>query len=42
MLEHEKWGQIAKDDLSVAKALLKLEFFSAVTYHCQQSAKSCC
>jgi HEPN domain-containing protein len=39
MLEHEKWSQIAKDDLMVAKALLKLEFFSAVTYHCQQSAE---
>jgi HEPN domain-containing protein len=39
MLEHEKWSQLAKDDLMVAKALINLEFFSSVTYHCQQSAE---
>lgn len=39
MQEHEGWLKIAKEDLQVAKTLLKAEFFSAVTYHCQQSAE---
>jgi HEPN domain-containing protein len=39
MLELERWLQIAKEDLIVAKTLLKAELFSAVTYHCQQSAE---
>lgn len=39
MFEHEKWLQIAKEDLMAAKTLLKSELFSAVTYHCQQSAE---
>jgi len=36
---HEEWLRIAKEDLAVAKALLKLDFFGTVTYHCQQSAE---
>lgn len=39
MHEHERWLHIAQEDLKVAKALLKLKFFSTVTYHCQQSAE---
>ncbi|KKQ49174.1 MAG: HEPN domain protein [candidate division TM6 bacterium GW2011_GWF2_38_10] len=39
MQEHEDWLRIAREDLSVARALVKGEFFSAVTYHCQQSAE---
>ena len=39
MREHERWLKIAKEDLEVAKALLKLEFFTTVTYNCQQSAE---
>lgn len=39
MHEHEHWLRIAKEDLLAAKALMKVELFSAVTYHCQQSAE---
>jgi len=39
MLEHEQWLRIAKEDLAVAKILLKEEFFSSVTYHSQQAAE---
>ena len=39
MQEHERWCAIAKEDLAVAKALLPQEFFTPVTYHCQQSAE---
>jgi HEPN domain-containing protein len=39
MQEHEKWLRIAREDLLAAKGLLKLELFSAVAYHCQQSAE---
>jgi hypothetical protein len=31
MFEHEKWLQIAKEDLMAEKTLLKSELFSAVT-----------
>jgi HEPN domain-containing protein len=36
---HEEWLRIAKEDLLAAKALVKVELFSAVVYHCQQSAE---
>lgn len=39
MQKHEDWLRIAKEDLLAAKALVKIELFSAVTYHCQQSAE---
>ena len=39
MQEHEKWLNIAKYDLKVAKGLQSLEFFTAVVYHCQQAAE---
>lgn len=39
MQEHEDWLRIAKDDFLAAKGLIKLELFSAVAYHCQQSAE---
>ena len=39
MQDHEAWLKIAKEDLAVAKLLLKQEFFSPATYHCQQSAE---
>ena len=39
MLGHGKWLRIAKEDLAVAKVLLKLEHFSSVTFHCQQCAE---
>jgi len=39
MQEHEQWFLIAKEDLHVAKILLKYERFSAVTYHSQQAAE---
>lgn len=39
MLDHEAWLRIAKEDLMVAKVLLREEFFSTVTYHCQQAAE---
>ncbi len=39
MQNHEQWLQIAHEDLRAAKGLLKLELFSAVAYHCQQTAK---
>jgi len=35
----ESWLKFAKDDLSGAKHLLKGEFFSLTTYHCQQAAE---
>ncbi|HBS48562.1 TPA: hypothetical protein DEO28_01515 [Candidatus Dependentiae bacterium] len=39
MQEHERWINVAKEDLKVAKCLLPEELFSSVTYHCQQSAE---
>ncbi|MFA6263321.1 MAG: HEPN domain-containing protein [Candidatus Babeliales bacterium] len=39
MQEHERWITIAKEDLAVAKALLSQEFFTPLTYHCQQAAE---
>ena len=39
MLEHERWLMIVKEDLAVAKLLLKGEYFSSVTYHSQQAAE---
>ena len=36
---HEEWLRIAKEDLLAAKALVKIELFSAVVYHCQQSSE---
>jgi HEPN domain-containing protein len=39
MQEHEKWLQIAKEDLLAAKNLVTVELFSAAVYHCQQSAE---
>lgn len=39
MQSHESWLKIARDDLSAAKALVKVELFSQATYHCQQSAE---
>ncbi|KKQ32329.1 MAG: HEPN-type nucleotidyltransferase, antibiotic resistance related protein [candidate division TM6 bacterium GW2011_GWF2_37_49] len=35
----DEWLRIAKEDLAVAKAILNLEFFATVTYHCQQSSE---
>jgi len=35
----EAWLKISTEDLNVAKILLKAEFFSPATYHCQQSAE---
>jgi len=39
MQEHERWLKIVDQDLGSAKGLLKLEFFSTATYHCQQAAE---
>ena len=39
MLEHEKWLLIAREDLAVARLVLTQDFFSTVTYHCQQVAE---
>lgn len=39
MQNHEAWLKIASEDLAAAKALLKIELFSTVTYHCQQVAE---
>ena len=39
MQEHEKWIIIAQEDLMVAKTLLKNDFFSTATYHCQQATE---
>lgn len=39
MQEHEKWLKIVHEDLTAAKALIKIELFSTVTYHCQQAAE---
>jgi len=36
---HEEWLRIAKEDLLAAKALVKIELFSTVVYHCQQSVE---
>lgn len=36
---HDEWLKIAREDLLAAKALINLEFFSTVVYHCQQSAE---
>lgn len=36
MQEHERWLNIAREDLLAAKTLLKVELFSTVTYLCQQ------
>ena len=37
MLGHKEWLRIAKEDLLAAKTLIKIELFSSVVYHCQQS-----
>ncbi|MBX9830354.1 HEPN domain-containing protein [Candidatus Babeliales bacterium] len=39
MQSHELWLKIATEDLKAAYGLLDLELYSAVTYHCQQSAE---
>lgn len=39
MQEHERWLNIAREDLAVAKVLLPQEFFTPITYHCQQAAE---
>ena len=39
MQELEQWLRIAKEDMLAAKSLIKIELFSAVTYHCQQAAE---
>ena len=39
MQNHESWLAIAQEDLSAAKALQRIELFSAVTYHSQQAAE---
>lgn len=39
MQEHEKWFSKAKEDLGMAKLGLPSEYFSSVTYHCQQAAE---
>ena len=39
MLEHDKWLQIAKEDLKVAQIIIHEELYGSVTYHCQQSAE---
>ncbi|KKP24373.1 MAG: HEPN-type nucleotidyltransferase, antibiotic resistance related protein [candidate division TM6 bacterium GW2011_GWF2_28_16] len=39
MQEHEKWLRIAKEDLLAAKALIKIELYGSVSFHCQQSAE---
>lgn len=39
MQSHEAWISFAHEDLKAAKGLLKLELFSAVTYHSQQCAE---
>ncbi len=39
MQGHDAWLKIAQEDLQAAKALLKIELFSTVTYHTQQSAE---
>lgn len=36
---YEAWLKIAQEDLKAAKGLLKLELFSTVTFHCQQTAE---
>ena len=39
MQEHEKWLEIAKEDLGVAKLSLSAEYFSTAAYHCQQCSE---
>lgn len=39
MQKHERWIVISKEDLKAAKTLLKVELFSTVLFHCQQSAE---
>ena len=39
MQGHEEWLKIATEDLKAAYGLISLELFSAVVYHCQQSAE---
>ena len=39
MHDHNKWLQIAKEDILVAKILLKEGFYSSAVYHCQQAAE---
>ncbi len=36
---HDEWLRISREDLLAAKTLLKVELFSSVEYHCQQSAE---
>ena len=39
MQEHNRWIEIAKEDLTVAKILLSKKLFSPVAYHSQQAAE---
>ncbi len=39
MQSHEQWLSIAEEDLSVARVLLREEWYSSSVYHCQQSAE---
>ncbi len=39
MPRHEYWLRISKENLKAAKTLVKVELFSSVLFHCQQSAK---
>ena len=39
MQEYEEWLRIAAEDLGAAKVLIREEFFSSATYHCQQAAE---
>lgn len=39
MFGPEPWMKIAREDLAVAKLLLKQGFFAIVLYHCQQSGE---
>jgi HEPN domain-containing protein len=39
MKNHDKWLQIACEDLLAAKKLVRPKLFSSVAYHCQQSAE---
>jgi len=39
MQEHERWLNIAIEDLNMAKLALTKELFSPLTYHCQQTAE---
>jgi len=39
MQSHEQWLFVAIEDLKAARALLKVELFSSVAFHCQQCAE---